>query len=136
MGPSFFNDGNDPEEFRTFRDGPRFNGAVVFQRRKRFLTQRFTPGQCGFNGAVVFQRRKLGSLQRVLLTYFRFNGAVVFQRRKPAAHIRSRTALAASMGPSFFNDGNRWPPKPFVGAVLAAGLRGVASPRQYHMGKS
>ena len=110
----------------------RFNGAVVFQRRKLITTGWHLCSQAGFNGAVVFQRRKLESVISMECTVTtlqwgrrlsttetgdvaiklidpanRFNGAVVFQRRKrEAAGVERVSRVVASMGPSSFNDGN------------------------------
>ncbi len=59
MGPSFFNDGNLLRIGSHNSALSRFNGAVVFQRRKLFKTTLKFMGRPSFNGAVVFQRRKL-----------------------------------------------------------------------------
>ena len=58
MGPSSFNDGNLPSQHSSTLQSSRFNGAVVFQRRKRRYAANNQHRHHGFNGAVVFQRRK------------------------------------------------------------------------------
>ena len=146
MGPSFFNDGNlvDVRPCNARIENWSFNGAVVFQRRKRIApwtsgrqwgrrdgnaetssmgpsffndgnaelqSQRIadrTTKYYSFNGAVVFQRRKPDSAAPAPFRH-RFNGAVVFQRRKQIQPRRVGICIHernASMGPSFFNDGN------------------------------
>ena len=107
MGPSSFNDGDfricsQPQKpFRasmgpsSFNDGDTDVTTIV----------KHTLGS--FNGAVVFQRRRRCHCRPTPVQRHRFNGAVVFQRRRlrVAQYVETGNA-AASMGPSSFNDGD------------------------------
>ena len=114
-----------------------FNGAVVFQRRKRRRDCNCEPDWACFNGAVVFQRRKR---QRDEPSSNRHR-SLQWGRRLSTTETRLNVVVklfhkVASMGPSSFNDGNRPPPKPFEGLELQAGLRGVASQGHYRPTKT
>src|SRR5690606_34664325 len=142
MGPPFFNGGNGalkhwetvPEwlqwgrRFSTAetafgravlgRTADCFNGAAVFQRRKR------PPADAGHTPAKELQwgrrfstaetrppRRSSHGRRKC------FNGAAVFQRRKPLAESHERCGVgSASMGPPFFNGGNSLIPAPMLNA--------------------
>ena len=112
-----------------------FNGAVVFQRRKRYRgswcrerrpeasmgPSSFNDGNLnslgeeyktilGFNGAVVFQRRKPGSGNTGWADRQGFNGAVVFQRRKHGHSSPCRSPAPSFNGAVVFQ--RRKPPAP------------------------
>ncbi len=107
MGPSFFNDGNLRSGLSGDRSDRASMGPSFFNDGNRNRCVVGLRGWPSFNGAVVFQRRKLVSLCDCKSPLTCFNGAVVFQRRKRELLFLNQTDPdGASMGPSFFNDGN------------------------------
>ncbi len=85
MGPRFFNRGNEKRHATHRRFSIRFNGAAVFQPRKFERVVIVVSALCHrFNGAAVFQPRKY--------------------RERQGKHLAGD---GASMGPRFFNRGNR-----------------------------
>ena len=132
MGPRSFNRGNRHAPREVNPDGRGFNGAAVFQPRKCCQRPAALPQDARFNGAAVFQPRKSTDAMIRANRRCRFNGAAVFQPRKcsstasrgratselqwgrglSTAEILLRdeqatVARSASMGPRFFNRGNR-----------------------------
>ena len=83
MGPSFFNDGNNLKVKNPQRQNRSFNGAVVFQRRKR-RSQITTTGVSflASMGPSFFNDGNVIHADTIAISPQRFNGAVVFQRRK------------------------------------------------------
>ena len=107
MEPVCFNTGNSSGASPGLLMMSRFNGAGVFQHRKRYKGRFLNEGNHCFNGAGVFQHRKHEPRSQCVLPLASgFNGAGVFQHRKPGVATALRADGIASMEPVCFNTGN------------------------------
>ena len=130
MGPRFFNRGNVTGARRLHKSEPLqwgrgfstaetpgpysrsaattcFNGAAVFQPRKPRRLGAAGTRRAGFNGAAVFQPRKRGDRRSHLLAVAASMGPRFFNRGNPDQVAGVERRDRASMGPRFFNRGNR-----------------------------